>query len=332
MQNDSFTTPESLAADERFQAFCANPAPTGAEEADWQSWCKASPQNERIFQEARLLVEKLWALPEPIDTASAWQSLQSELSPLAQPKVVPVQTWGRRKWTVAAAIALLFAVSAGIWQFTASPEPVFTHQQTEFGQTDSVRLQDGSIVVLNANSSLRYAENWAEAPQREIWLEGEAFFSVAHQNGKPFVVHTAEGDIEVLGTEFNVNQRPDRFAVTLMEGKVQLRRADQPVVPLRPGQQAKLKASQLAVQEIDLETVAAWRFDKMIFRNAPIRDIIQRLEHDFGWELRVSNPVLLDRQLNAEIPSNNPELLLQALSVIYDLNIIPEENNRYLIE
>lgn len=314
-----------LAAQEDFQQHCLHP--TEASIQYWEAWQEADPARELIVVEASQMVKRLYLLPSQDEVAEEWGKLaaltteKSTEAPVRRLRRTP--NWV--KWTAAASILLLLGL--GLWQWKFPARELMVHQ-TSFGQTETIQLADGSVVKLNANSNLRYAK----AEQREIWLEGEAFFEVSKQEGQSFVVHTSQGDIQVLGTQFNVLEREQRFAVTLMEGKVAFKQRQKTPIVMKPGQQIYLTGANIQRKLVDLETVGAWRFDKMIFRNASIAQIVEQLASDFGWKLEVKDRQLLDRKINAEIPRNNPQLLLEALSALYDLNIKSISDNHFLIE
>ena len=134
-------------------------------------------------------------------------------------------------WGVAASIVLVtFAVS---W-FNQKP----VAYETGYGQIRKIDLADGSVVTLNANSKLKIADDLENTPLREVWLEGEAFFDIAKKNGAKFIVHTSEAEVEVLGTEFNVNTRRKQTKVILHEGKVKLLAGNAQPVIMKPGEMA----------------------------------------------------------------------------------------------
>ncbi|MEL7534076.1 MAG: FecR domain-containing protein [Bacteroidota bacterium] len=325
----TFQTAESLAASEKFQRHCLQ-----ADEASsqyWEEWLSRNPEKQALFQEAQMIVSKLSLLPDEAEIAKEWSKLEQAIEqPVADVQVLrPRRTLSWAKWAVAASITLLLGLGIWQWQFST---PNLIQLSTTYGQTQEISLQDGTVVTVNSNSNIRYAPNWDEKEEREIWLDGEAFFHVSKQNGKAFIVHTTEGDIQVLGTQFNVARRETHFSVTLMEGKVALKRAQQAPIAMKPGEQVFLAGDHLERKLVDLETVAAWRFDKMIFKNTPIAAIIEQLENDFGWKVEVKDPSILGRKVKAEIPRNSPELLLEALSAIYNLEITTLGDKEFLIE
>ncbi|MEL6590304.1 MAG: FecR domain-containing protein, partial [Bacteroidota bacterium] len=313
-----------LAAQEDFQQHCLQP--TEASIQYWKAWQEADPSRELIVAEAAQMVGRLQLLPKQEEIAAEWDKLASLTTDKSGEALVRRlrRTPNWVKWSVAASILLLLGL--GLWQWQFPARELLVHR-TSFGQTQTIQLADGSVVKLNANSNLRYAKD----QEREIWLEGEAFFEVSKQNGQSFVVHTNKGDVQVLGTQFNVLEREERFAVTLMEGKVAFKQRQKAPIAMRPGQQIYLIGGDIQRKLVDLETVGAWRFDKMIFRNASIGQIVEQLASDFGWKLEVKDRRLLDRKINAEIPRNNPQLLLDALSALYELEIKAVGDKHFLI-
>ena len=125
-----------------------------------------------------------------------------------------------KSWLVAAAVTLL--VLSGGW--FARDHVRYEIYSTNFGQIQRLVLPDGSKVVLNANSTLRVPRFGFGETTREVYMTGEADFSITHTaNHQKFIVHTAKNfDVEVLGTEFNVYARPRRSRVVLNKGKVKL--------------------------------------------------------------------------------------------------------------
>lgn len=145
---------------------------------------------------------------------------------------------------------------------------------TAKGETYKLRLPDGSLVYLNAASSLTYTACLNERGKRVVRLSGEGFFDIAKDKAHPFVVKTANQEVEVLGTHFNVNAYADEPVVstTLLEGSVKLVSGNQDKV-LKPGQVALNGGSGIKVSVANVEAVTDWKneeffLDKMDFRTA----------------------------------------------------------------
>src|ERR1700727_3570645 len=108
-----------------------------------------------------------------------------------------------------AAAACLVTVAVGIWWIgTRTGHPEFSEIRTGYGEIKNILLPDSSVVILNANSSMRIPQQWTESGGRQVWLEGEAYFQVQKKpsTAQKFVVHTRQGDVEVLGPGFTANR------------------------------------------------------------------------------------------------------------------------------
>lgn len=142
-------------------------------------------------------------------------------------------------------------------------------------------LEDGSMVHLNSESVLKIPETFAGKNTREIWLNGEAYFEVAKDTKKPFVVNTDFMKVTVLGTHFNVNTyRTDGVVeTTLVEGSVEV--ADKikgNKVVLKPAEQARLDNGQLSVRKVDTKLYTSWVDGKFYFEREDLEEIVSQLE------------------------------------------------------
>lgn len=152
--------------------------------------------------------------------------------------------------------------------------------------TYRVVLPDGTVVWLNAQSELTYPVTFA-GNKREVTLSGEAHFEVAHLSESTFVVRTTQGDVQVLGTRFNVNTYDRNHTyTTLVSGKVNINHAGINRV-IRPGQQAVSSVSgTISVHETAIEKVTAWRDGYFYFSNDPITSIMEQLGRWYGVDVR----------------------------------------------
>lgn len=313
--NESTQSFESLIASPSFQRYCFGDS--GEEKAAWEAWRSAHPDHEALFQEAQSWLLALRGLAEEDEAAAEFARLKPQLKPV--PAAKTRKLWRQPRMIAAASIGLVL-MGFALWQAVWKPAPELVYQ-TGYGDIHEVVLPDGSQVSLNANTKLRCADDWSNTSHREVWLTGEAFFVVAHDEDKPFVVHTAKGDIQVLGTRFNALQRSEFFRVALVEGSIELSPQDRPAFLMTPGQEMRLSQEGIQVAEVDTDPITAWKDHQMIFRNARIADIIEKLKWDFNLDIEVIRTEILERRVNAFIQENDPELLLAALAEIYDLEI-----------
>lgn len=154
---------------------------------------------------------------------------------------------------------------------------------TTNGETYQIVLSDGTKVWLNAASALQYSANLGERGMRKVkLLAGEAYFEVAKDKKRPFIVETPTQKVEVLGTQFNINSYADEGATTttLAEGSVKVAALDSKLrstAILRPGEQSVLGKGMFKVQEADLQTALAWKDGKIYFRDAPIQEVLRQV-------------------------------------------------------
>jgi len=139
-------------------------------------------------------------------------------------------------------------------------------------------LADGSKVWINSASSLRYPTAFS-SKTREVYLDGEAYFEVAHNANSPFKVKTAKAEVQVLGTHFNVNAYPDEATckTTLLEGSVKVKTPTGDQI-IKPGQQdvASSDGSQIVDSNVDLEEEVAWKDGLFFFKDAGIQEIMRQ--------------------------------------------------------
>ena len=195
----------------------------------------------------------------------------------------------------AAVLVLAFAASYWLLEHRqeAVPREAVNVVSVPLGQRTELMLADGTKVYLNAGSTLSYPSAFGQNG-RQVELDGEAYFEVTRDEGKPFVVHTQMCDVEVLGTKFNVEAYSEQnaFSAALMEGRVKVgnnyRTAD--VVYLAPNERVKLKGGELDVERIDDYDVYRWREGLYCFRYKSFADILKDLEKYFDIEIRLENP------------------------------------------
>jgi ferric-dicitrate binding protein FerR (iron transport regulator) len=246
-------------------------------------------------------------------------------------------TW--RRWAAAAAVAGLAAGAGGgfYWQqhgaqntVAARPAvaPAPTRYATGNGQTRTVQLPDGSSVTLNANSTLRHAAVWHANTPREVWLDGEAYFSVKHlANHQRFRVHTTGNfNVEVLGTKFVVYRRHAQERVVLLSGKVRVAFRDQrrPDILLKPGellQTADAQPQQVVHKAVQTPAYAAWKDSRLVLDDLPIADLATRLHDTYGVEVVVPDPALRRQTITGTVPLGDLDLLCQALHASFNIKV-----------
>jgi transmembrane sensor len=147
---------------------------------------------------------------------------------------------------------------------------------TAKGQTYQLRLPDGSLVWLNAASSLTYSADLMEDGKRKVKLEGEGYFEIAKDRAHPFIVASRGQEVEVLGTHFNINSYEDEgnIRTTLLEGSV---RVNQDLI-LQPNQQSIVAVgSKVSVRQVDVNGVVDWKNGDFIFSKESLAQIMREV-------------------------------------------------------
>jgi len=203
---------------------------------------------------------------------------------------------------------------------------------TAYGMTKNILLEDGSEVTLNANSTLKVPTDLADIDVREVWLKGEAFFSIAKRPGHvKFSVHTDNLDVEVLGTKFNVSNRHGKTEVVLNEGSVKLTSGvnnTNAVLYMKPGDFVSLSQNDTTFKRkiVKPEKYNAWQSNKLMFEDTPLREVAKKIEDYYGVRIEIQNEEIGDRQLTGTLPNNDLGIVLRSLSASHNLKIQREDN------
>ncbi|WP_313258115.1 FecR family protein [Sphingobacterium sp.] len=152
--------------------------------------------------------------------------------------------------------------------------------QVPAAQYYSIVLPDSSMVWLNSNSTIKFPSRF-DQQIRMINLSGEAYFQIKHSPKQPFIVKTADAEIKVLGTSFNVNNYNNSLIASLEEGKIEIR-SKSDFKELKPLQKVELIANRLIVSESDLQKELAWKNNKFIFSKDNLKDILFQIENWYG--------------------------------------------------
>jgi len=312
-------------------------------EAFWESWLLQHPLMAGTIQEARLLVsltdyKKVQHTKEDFDTTRQQIKavLFSKSTPSKESKRQPSNKIRSYLPPLGIAAAISILSLFGFYFFsTLSPE--VQEYQTAFGEIREVELPDGSLAILNANSSLKVSSQWQK--KREVWLVGEAFFEVEKIRKKShsgftyskFTVHAGEVDIEVLGTRFNVLNRSEQTEVVLQEGAVSLKGKEKhkSAITMQEGDAFAYSSCRHTFQkkQIDTEKVTAWKKGVHMFDASSLRSIAQLLKDNYGLNVNIEDKRLEERRFSAQVPYGEVDMLLSLLEESLLLDIRQEEDN-----
>lgn len=162
----------------------------------------------------------------------------------------------------------------------------FNTLTTTRGEQARLRLPDGSVVYLNAASSLKYPTSFANLKQRSVELSGEGYFEISKDKMHPFIVRSAKQEVEVLGTHFNINAYTDESALktTLLEGSIKLTSMNRSEI-LKPNEQAILINNQITVNEVDPDETVAWKNNEFLFKNDDFKTNMRKIARWYDVEV-----------------------------------------------
>lgn len=179
-------------------------------------------------------------------------------------------------------------------------------------------LADGTEVWLNADTKIRYQVNFDATKTRTVFLErGEAYFKVAKNPEKPFIVHHGDMEVQVLGTSFNVNAYSDDIQTTLAEGKVKVSLNNAKAhLELAPGQQANfnIPAGTLEKQEVDIYPFVAWKDGILAFENVTMEMLMAQIGRLYDYDIQFRDESL--KQLHYSGSTDKPADLRKILNII----------------
>lgn len=176
-----------------------------------------------------------------------------------------------------------------------------------YGKTFQLKLSDGTLVSLNSGTTLRYPEQFGINGKRNVYLTGEAFFEVAKDKQHPFIVHSEETEIEVLGTRFNVSAYPEDKTVSsvLVEGSIKMSEKDNPLntVLLQPNQMAvwQKQSKKITRKNVDTSFYEAWTQGEIAFNDTPFSTITKIIERAYDVEIINENAVLARQSFTGSI-------------------------------
>jgi ferric-dicitrate binding protein FerR (iron transport regulator) len=229
---------------------------------------------------------------------------------------MPVRKIGWRRLLAAAVLIPLIALS--IWLIMRpSPKTELVEKYNQKGIRSIIILPDGSKIWLNADSRLKYPASF-QAGLREVYLEGEAFFEIAKNPQRPFVVHLPKGNVHVLGTSFDIRAYDDEELMTtsVATGRVAfISGAAADSCYLTPNRKAvyHFQSGVVNVEPTDAEADRDWINGVMAFNNESLGKIAVELERSFGKPIKFRNTSISQYRYTATFKNSTEEEILSTL-------------------
>lgn len=288
--------------------------------------------------------------------------IPSQVTDPKEDRETPVQKF--HWYSVAAAIAAITLLASGYfyWNRTGKPTVNEIARNQVFmkrGNRFSVKLPDGSLIWMNSGSKLTYGDSFTKG-NRDVYLEGEAYFNIQKDEAHPFIIHTQKMDIKVLGTVFNVKAYPEdqmteaallsgKISVNIKGGEAQYNRD----IVLQPAQKLvvnnsanldqhfstdELMDASSPISIVPIHSVAGnaicdevgWVYNKLIFKDQTFQALAVRMERWFDVNIYFEDNSLKTETFNGVFENENITEALKALQLATDFSFRHEGNNIYL--
>lgn len=260
----------------------------------------------------------------------------------------PVRKIRMIKLTVAATVAL-FCISIAYQYLYKNYSSKNIEISLANGQQRHITLEDGTKITLNASSRIIYPHSFEDSSKREVILIGEAFFDVAKNPKKPFVIHTPRMEISVLGTAFNVRdyENETNAETALIRGKVSIWKTghtdkkfilhpNEKFVISNPAIHNHVPSTNSKVVSLQNATVAIqpflsnqdgtaleteWMLKRMTIRDERLADIVLKLERMYGVEIQILSSKIATQRFSATFENEDLDNILKALQTVYYFQI-----------
>ncbi len=302
------------------------------------------PDGNTVFEHSKIIWDASTAFQQkkPCDINAAWQKVKKQMScpsqledntpivhlneastiirPLSEKRVIPfLKVIG-----IAASVIVLIGALLFIY-WTPSSESIVLKESTTQEKVLNYTLPDGTKVSLNRGSKISYPTVF-EGQTREITLQGEAFFDVAHDAQHPFIIHAQGADIKVLGTSFNVNAYSKQVKVWVKTGKVQVKKSSS-IMQLLPGEQAEVQGNDV-VRSVNVDVNQAAYFSQSFnFENTELSSVVTTLSQVYGVKVTLANEAMNHCKLTVNFEKESLENILAVIATTFDINVQKQGQN-----
>ena len=310
--------------DEKIIQYVKGNITSGDEVKEILDWIEASEANQKKYNE----IKNIWVL-------SGLQKVRSNnQSKFFKGRTIPLYIT-RTAIRYAAVFIIAFitgAISLYFWEQKPSNNlaEVYNEIKVPNGEKSTLYLYDGTKIWLNSGTRFRYPVAFSK-DKRNVFVDGEAYFEVAKDKNRPFIVHAKEMNIKVLGTRFNVYSYSDdeSSSTTLEEGSIDVVVAGTgKKVRLQPGEQLKYSktSGKETVSKVDTRLYTSWRENILRFENAPLSEILKKMERWYDVKIVVDKNLDTNERYTTAIKTESLREMLNVLSLTTEMKYEIDEN------
>jgi transmembrane sensor len=305
--------------------------------AQWLQWYDADPANRDAFEKIQSTFESIHALP--MSERKVWASQLDDIPAGKRRFRFPIPRISQRLWAPVFATGLAFIAFLAIWQLRG-PRTIETSAfKTERASHRDISLEDGSHVRLGAKSQLFV--NFTSQTRYLVLEGGEAFFEVAKDSQRPFLVQAGDVTIRAVGTEFNVRRVMGQTIVAVTEGTVEVRKSLRPdaaqktPAPIRivAGEQASIRPREpaVSVKQVDSQAVNAWQEGRLEFADESLGIVIETINRYSRRDVVITDQAINDYRFTGTVSREHIDEWLFALSAIFPVDVRRVGNDTVLI-
>lgn len=299
------------------------------ERANFEIDAALDPVNAALISEMKREWKMLdkYSNKKKIDADKAWDKLSSRLdteqlipeSPVQRPRFST-----RRVLSYAAALVGVAAIASAIlWGIKSTPaEQMVSVLNANSDNTVVQTLADGSIIYINNNTTFSYPKHFA-SDERKVALNGEAFFDIAHNPEKPFIIETDDAYVEVLGTAFNIKSYvKNGFELVVERGKVRVTLKSDPNTPqtVVAGEKMSISGDHLHKSQWVNDGSLAWRIGKMQFKDETLQNIITVINRNYDANISIPDAEVADRRMTVTFNNNSVNDIVELICLSMKLN------------
>jgi len=280
-------------------------------------WRKQSEDNEKYYNQLREIFERASAttIQVEFDTDAAWNKVKSQIGNKGGKVISITKNPFFSPLRIAAGIIVLLGIGSVLYLLTAPPSQTLTVVSEKTTRQDT--LPDGSTAFLNKRTEIEFEYN-PRAKTRKVKLKGEAYFTVKHEEEKPFIIEADEIMVRDIGTEFNLKAYPDKDTIEIVvtHGEVQFYTRQDPGLNLKAGDKAiysKRAKEFYRIEKPDTNTLS-YKTKVFSFNNTDLQSVVALLNEVYGSKISLANEALYTCRLTANFKEDNPEIIVEVIA------------------
>jgi transmembrane sensor len=293
-------------------------------------WVNQSEANQKQLAHFSLLWQESKKLESEtvVDEETAWRKFKTSIRTPTVP--APLRAVKRRNnWFGSAAAVVLVALGTALALFLLNKNPLPSNELAYIQSADSTLVQtlsDGSVITLNKQSSIAYQKQF-NGSSREVALTGEAFFNVAPDKSKPFIIKVNDVLVKVVGTSFNIRSQRGQTEVIVETGVVEVTRLRKKLV-LRAKEKTVIADStdQLIKENAGSQLYQHYRTNEFVCDNTPLWQLVEVLNETYSANIVIADPSLRKLPITATFHQESLEGVLEIIGKTLAIAVVKEKD------